>query len=156
MMIITIIVRLKQSYLRKGRLFRQQLRRLIKEGLKYIKSLYDLGAVYEGNFFNSEDSLKSLVNQEGEPVLFFPRNYSAAYIDSSASSELYRHYEVLPPVEGPTGLRQTPFYRYDSVYENRFVVTDKCKYPEAALRLADWFYTDKTDLIAQYGSEERN
>ena len=125
-----------------------------KEGLKYIKSLYDLGAVYEGNFSNSEDSLKSLVNQEGEPVLFFPRNYSAAYIDSSASSELYRHYEVLPPVEGPTGLRQTPFYRYDSVYENRFVVTDKCKYPEAALRLADWFYTDKTDLIAQYGSEE--
>ena len=51
-----------------------------KEGLKYIKSLYDLGAVYEGNFSNSEDSLKSLVNQEGEPVLFFPRNYSAAYI----------------------------------------------------------------------------
>ena len=63
-----------------------------KEGLKYIKSLYDLGAVYECNFSNSEDSLKSLVNQEGELVLFCPRNYSSAYIDSSASSELYRHY----------------------------------------------------------------
>lgn len=125
-----------------------------KEGLKYLKSLYDLGAIYQGNFSNTEDSLKSMINQEGEPVLFFPRNYSAAYIDSTASNELYRHYEVLPPIEGPTGLRQTPFYRYDSILENRFVVTDRCKYPEAALRLCDWFYTDKNDLIAQYGSEE--
>lgn len=125
-----------------------------KEGLKYLKSLYDLGAIYEGNFSSPEDSLKSLINQDGEPVLFFPRNYSAAYIDSTASNELYRHYEVISPIEGPEGLRQTPFYRYDSLLENRFVVTDKCKYPEAALRLADWFWTDKNDLIAQYGSEE--
>lgn len=125
-----------------------------REGLRYIKSLYDLGAIYDGNFSNSEDSLKSLVNQDGEPVLFFPRNYSAAYIDSAASNEMYRHYEVLPPVEGPAGLRQTPYYRYDSIYENRFVITDACRYPEAALRLADWFYTDQNDLIAQYGTEE--
>lgn len=125
-----------------------------KEGLKYLKSLYDIGAIYEGNFSNTEDSLKSLINQEGEPVLFFPRNYSAAYIDSTASNELYSHYEVLPPIEGSTGIRQTPFYRYDSILENRFVITDHCKYPEAALRLCDWFFTDKNDLIAQYGSEE--
>lgn len=125
-----------------------------KDGLTYIKSLYDLGAIYEGNFANTEDSLKSLINQDGEPVLFFPRNYSAAYIDSTANNELYRHYEVIPPVEGPEGLRQTPFYRSDSIYENRFVITDKCQYPEAALRLADWFYTDKNDLIAQYGADE--
>lgn len=125
-----------------------------KEGLKFLRKLYDLGALYDGNFSGTEDSLKSLINQEGEPVLFFPRNYSGAHIDAAASNELYRHYDVLPPVAGPEGTRQTPYYKYDSVFEERFVITDKCENPEAALRLCDWFFGEKSDLIAEYGSEE--
>ena len=66
-----------------------------KEGLKYIKSLYDMGAFYEGNFSNTEDGLRSLINQDGEPVLFFPHLYSAKYIDSPLEAHrrnLYPNY----------------------------------------------------------------
>ena len=125
-----------------------------REGLKYIKSLYDLGAFYEGNFSNTEDGLRSLINQEGEPVLFFPYLYSAKFIDSTASNELYRHYEALAPIEGPAGVRVTPYYYNDGLYENRFVITDKCEYPEVALRFIDWFYQEKSYVMAQYGTEE--
>lgn len=125
-----------------------------QEGLKYIKSLYDMGAFYEGNFSNTEDGLRSLINQEGEPVLFFPHLYSAKFIDSTASNEMYRHYEALTPVEGPEGVRVTPYYYNDGLYENRFVITDKCEYPEVALRFIDWFYQEKSYVMAQYGTEE--
>lgn len=125
-----------------------------KEGLKYIRSLYDLGAFYEGTFSYTLDNLKSLVNQEGEPVLFFPYLYSAKLIDSTADNELYRHYEVLSPVEGPEGVRVTPYYYNDGLYENRFVITDKCEYPEVALRFLDWFYQEKSYVMSQYGTEE--
>ena len=125
-----------------------------KEGLKYIKSLYDMGAFYEGNFSNTEDGLRSLINQDGEPVLFFPHLYSAKYIDSTASNEMYRHYEALSPVEGPEGVRVTPYYYNDGLYENRFVITDKCENPEVALRFIDWFYQPKSYVMAQYGTEE--
>lgn len=125
-----------------------------KEGLKWLKKFYDLGALYEGNFSNTTDSLRTLINQDGEPVLFFVNNTSSGYIDSTADNEMYRHYEVLSPVEGPDGTRQTPYYKYDGLYEDKFVITDRCRYPEAALRLCDWFFTDNADLMSQYGAEE--
>ena len=42
-----------------------------KEAMKWIKSLYDLGAIYDGDFTQTAEQLKTLVNQADEPVLFF-------------------------------------------------------------------------------------
>lgn len=125
-----------------------------KEGLKFIKSLYDMGAYYDGSFSGNRDTLTNLINQEGEPVLFFPSLYSGRYISSASSNELYRHYNALSPIAGPEGVRRTPFYYHAGIYENQFVITDACKNPEAALRFIDWFYTPKSYVMASFGTEE--
>ena len=42
-----------------------------REFLKYANTLYNEGALYDGNFTQSAEQMKSLVNQEGAPVLAF-------------------------------------------------------------------------------------
>ena len=46
-----------------------------KEALKYMNSLYKLGAIYDGDFTQTEEQLRALANQEGEPVLFLLRDH---------------------------------------------------------------------------------
>lgn len=43
-----------------------------REGLRYIKSLYDIGAIYDGNFTQDAEQLRTIMNQEDVPVLFVP------------------------------------------------------------------------------------
>lgn len=124
-----------------------------KDALTYMKSLFDLGAIYEGDFTQTEEQLKTLVNQEDEPVLFLPTGTISNHIDAAADPERYSHYEVMEPLKGPDGVQNATFMKY-SVGECDFAITDKCKYPEAALRWADYFYTTEGQLSAQFGAEE--
>ena len=125
-----------------------------KNGLAYMKSLYDLGAIYEGNFTQTEEQLKTLVNQKDEPVLFLPTGTISNHIDAAANPELYSHYQVMAPLKGPDGTQNATFMKYSGVSEGGFAITDKCKYPEVALRWADYFYTTEGSLSAQFGADE--
>lgn len=126
-----------------------------KEGVKWLKSLYDLGAIYEGNFTQTEEQLKTLVNQPDEPVLFLNAGTISNDIDVTANPELYGHYEVISPLKGPNGVQNTTFMKYDGVSAGGgFVITDKCKNPAALIRWADWFYTTEGSLSSQFGAEE--
>lgn len=125
-----------------------------KEALAYMKSLYDLGAIYDGNFTQTEEQLRSLANQEGEPVLFLPCGTISNHFDADNNNETYRHYQVIEPIAGPDGTRRATFMKYAGLGDGDFFVTDKCKYPEAALRWIDYFFTTEGALSAQYGAEE--
>ena len=53
------------------------------------------------------------------------------------------------------GRNQTGYlHEICSLGEGDFFVTDKCKYPEAALRWIDYFFTTEGALSSQYGAEE--
>ena len=97
---------------------------------------------------------KAIINQEGAPVLCFATGTISNDIDSSSNPELYAQYETLAPLEGPDGTRLTTFFRYLSISDGNFCITDTCKSPEAALRWADFFYSETGDLMSQYGAEE--
>lgn len=43
----------------------------IRKGLKFINELYKKGAIYDGDFTQTGEQMKTLVNQADEPVLFF-------------------------------------------------------------------------------------
>ena len=111
-----------------------------KEALKYLKSLYDLGAIDEAAFSQKADDMKSLINREPSNVLFFPQGASVSVIDPTANKPLFDQYIVLEPLQGPEGISVTPNYKYSGGQSGMFCITDKCKNPEAALRWADWFY----------------
>lgn len=125
-----------------------------KEALKYMNSLYKLGAIYDGDFTQTEEQLRALANQEGEPVLFLPCGTISNHFDADNNNETYRHYQVMAPIAGPDGTRRATYMKYAGLGEGDFFVTDKCKYPEAALRWIDYFFTTEGALSSQYGAEE--
>ena len=120
-----------------------------REGLRYIKSLYDIGAIYDGNFTQDAEQLRTIMNQEDVPVLFVPFG-----IDSDSNNEVYRQYQCISPLEGPDGTRITPYFKYSGLETGSFSITDKCSNPAAVLRWVDYFFSEKGDISAQFGADE--
>lgn len=125
-----------------------------REGLRYLNELYKTGAIYDGSFTQTNDQLKSLMNQPGEPVLFVSAGTISDLLDATVNPETYSHYRAIAPMKGPDGTQIATYFKYNSLQENKFVLTDKCKYPEAALRWADHFYTMEGYLSYQFGADE--
>lgn len=125
-----------------------------REALKYMRELYDMGAIYEGSLTQNHEQYRALMNEAGEPVLFAPYGTISDAYDATSNPEAYAAYRVVAPIEGPEGQRNATFFRYDGVAEDKFVLTDTCKYPEAALRWADYFYTLEGYLSMQFGPDE--
>ena len=67
----------------------------------------------------------------------------------------YELWTTLAPLEGPTGRRQTRYTPYDDYYSS-FSITDKCKNPEAAIRLADFMLTEEATLRNCNGVKDVN
>lgn len=125
-----------------------------KEALKFMNELYEMGAIYDGDFTQTSEQMKTLVNQADEPVLFFTAGTISDAIDSASNNELYRHYEAMAPIKGSDGTQiawTMPNYGVDS---GAAVITDNCESVEAALRWVDFFYSETGDLCSQYGTEE--
>lgn len=124
-----------------------------REGLKFLHELYEMGAIYEGTFTQTAEQLKSLVNQEDKPVLFFANGTISGAIDSASNNELYRHYEAMAPLKGPDGTQIAWTRPNYGVIQGAFCVTDQCENVEAALRWADYFYTLEGHLSSNYGPD---
>lgn len=126
-----------------------------RDGIRFMNELYKAGAIYDGTFTQDGDSVRSLLNQEDEPVLFVALGTISDGISSTDNKEAYSHYKVVPALKGPNGVQYAPnFGATEVLSEDYFVVTDKCKYPEAALRWADFFYSYEGSLSSSYGADE--
>lgn len=112
-----------------------------REGLRYIRRLYKEGLIAEGSFTQKSDQLKQIAtNPEAEVVGVIPGGFAGLIIDSTSNPERYAHYDALAPLEGPTGLRQTTKFN-SALQTGEFIISSTCKYPEAAMRWADYLYT---------------
>ena len=125
-----------------------------KEGLKFINELYKKGAIYDGDFTQTGEQMKTLVNQADEPVLFFTSGTISDAIDSASNNELYRHYACMAPIAGPDGTKIAWTMPNYGVSSGAVCITDNCKNVEAALRWVDTFYSETGDLCSQYGADE--
>ena len=125
-----------------------------KEGLKFLKSLYDMGALYDGDFTQTAEQMKTLINQPDEPVLFFTLGTISDGIDAATNPDFYKDYVCMAPIEGPDGTRIAYQSPNPGVSSGAFAITDKCENPEAALRWVDFFYSATGDLCSQFGAEE--
>lgn len=125
-----------------------------KEGLKFLKELYDMGALYDGVFTQTQEQMKTLVNQADEPVLFFPLGTISDAISATDNPELYRKYAPMAPIAGPDGTRIAWTMPNYGVSSGAVCITDGCENIEAALKFADFFYGETGDLMSQYGAEE--
>lgn len=125
-----------------------------KEGLKYLRDLYKMGAIYDGNFTQTSEQLRTLANQEDEPVLFFTAGVNSDVIDPDSNNKLYRNYVPMAPIKGLDGTQIAWTIHNSGFGSGGFCITDKCQNVEAALRWVDFFYSETGDLCSQYGPEE--
>lgn len=126
-----------------------------KKAMEYLNSLYKIGAIYDGDFTQTEEQMKAVINQADEPVLCFPDGTISNCIDSASNNKLYRDYVAMAPLKGPDGTQLTTHFKYAAYGNDSFMISKNCKNPEAALRWVDYFFNVPTgDLSSQFGPDE--
>lgn len=125
-----------------------------REGLRYIKSLYDEGLIDPTSFTQKEDIMAQTVRTEPHVVGMYVCDHAAMGYDNSDSVEA-ENYQILIPVAGPDGFRrQGQNANEGTITGFEAVITDKCQYPEAAFRLIDeFFYDDDYNMMRFKGKE---
>jgi putative aldouronate transport system substrate-binding protein len=117
-----------------------------REALKYINSLYAEGLIDPAAFTQTDDELKQTVeNPDGNRVGVA----SSYYFGSLASLEGERHkeFDILYPVAGPEGVQYTHYNPYRQS-TGQFVVTNRAKNVDAAVKWADYLFSD--DAAVRY------
>ncbi len=133
-------VRIKGFYMNNGKVDSVFYDPQVKEGLKYVNKLYKEGLIYEGSFTQDNNQLTQLVeNPDGELVGAIPSGYGGMF--AQLGGERYKQFVAIPPLKGPGGVQYAATYPYDGVTVGGFVVTKNCKYPEIAVKWADYLYT---------------
>jgi putative aldouronate transport system substrate-binding protein len=124
-----------------------------KEGLKWIKKLFDEGLIDRANFTQKADQLAQLVRQDPLVVGAYTADHFAMGVDIK-NYEVSKMFDSLPPVAGPNGARYQPHTDYvDMVGSFGLVITDKCKYPEVAFRYGDMHYEEDVMMVKTLGKE---
>lgn len=118
-----------------------------REGLRFLKKLYDEGLLYSDTFILDRAQIMS-IGENDTPILgtgagMFPGMFTI----SNGNSERYYDYVAIPPLAGPSGNRWAA--ASPPSYTGNFLVTSACKYPEVAVKWVDWFYSEEGKEISQ-------
>jgi len=125
-----------------------------KEGLKYLAGLYKQGLIDPQAFTNDSAQIQQL-GESKEPILgAIGAGWYGVFTQNGGPSGRWKEYVPIPPLKGPSGMRQTP----QTIYQptgggGNFVITKKAKNPEAAFRMADLFYGFDSTTRSVFGVE---
>jgi putative aldouronate transport system substrate-binding protein len=108
-----------------------------KQGLTYLHKLYAEGLIDPQAFTNTEDQAKALGENPDVAILgAMPAGHEGIFDEVGGESGRWLEYIPIPPLKGPTGLRQNPTTK-NVTWPGRFLITKANKYPEASFRLED-------------------
>lgn len=123
-----------------------------KEGLKYIKKLYDEGLIAKDSVTMDRKQITALAENPDVPLLgTAPALWYGMITVDKGDTKRYLDYVSLSPLKGPKGVQLTA--GGPPTVENHVNITKSCKYPEVAVRWCDWFYTMEGNLTAAWGPE---
>ncbi len=123
-----------------------------REGLRYIHDLYKNGLILEETFVQDQTQFQALLNRPaGETIVgAFPFWYQGAVIDRNVLN--WTDYQAIPPLLGPTGLRQTAARKGGDFWLD-CAITTQCKNPEVAFMWLDWMLSDEGCYFGHFGAE---
>lgn len=119
-----------------------------KEGIQWIKSLYDEGLISPLTFTQDSTQLNAIVVPEPEVVGCLARISGTMF---PATDVRRGQYVCLDPLEGPSGLRQTQWT--EQIPSIGMVITKNCENPEAAFRFGDYMCSELISVWNRYGEE---
>jgi putative aldouronate transport system substrate-binding protein len=122
-----------------------------KEGLAYIKSLYDEGLIDPGAFTQNAEALRRVGGNADVEIL---GSAAAMHPDIFVYGERSADYEPLPPLAGPHAAYAS-FSGSGLSPGAKFVITNRATEEEqiTLIRMIDYIYTPDGQTIAQSGLE---
>ncbi len=127
-----------------------------KDALAYMHKLYSQGLIDKAAFSQTMEQAKATAMKKPLSVGAFVDMHIGCTIDIN-DKEAYGTYHAIPPLKGPGGVQyQSNIYGISSVNQNtsaQFAITDKCKNPEAAFRVVDYFMDPEVSLLKSRGTQ---
>ncbi len=105
-----------------------------RDGLNYMRTLYSEGLADKEIFLTTSDQLKMYTADEKGNRVGSAITYSFSTF-MNLTSDVVREYEFIPPLAGPSGIRQTSYI--ESWIGASYFITSACKEPEIAFRVGD-------------------
>ncbi|MCB0117342.1 MAG: extracellular solute-binding protein, partial [Caldilineaceae bacterium] len=126
-----------------------------QEGLRYLNKLYSEGLIDPQAFTNDSNQIRQLGENPDVPILgAVGAGWYGVFTQNGGPSGRWQEYTPIAPLEGPSGLRQTPQTPYQPTGgQANFVITNSAKNPEAAFRLADVFFGFDATTRSVFGPE---
>lgn len=121
-----------------------------KEGLSYMRDLYEEGLLDSGTFSQNQEALSQLGGSE-EQILGSAVAHHVAMISSDI--DIHNQYEPVPPLDGPNS--SWGQYDYSSKPGGAFVLTNKASEEAqiAAIKLVDYLFSEEGRIRAEHGEE---
>ena len=117
-----------------------------REGIRYVRSLYEENLLTEESFVIDWTMRNSIVSVPRSDVrvgvIVADCIDNAVVLGADDSYVNYDDYIVIPPLEGPEGVRAATFNE-DHTVTYRGVITSACEHPEIAIRWLDYWYSDE-------------
>lgn len=124
-----------------------------REGLRYIKSLYDEGLIDKAAFAQNEDIMAQTIRQDPPLVGAFTCDHVGMGVQNTNRYE-YENAKIMMPLKGPEGFQRQPQNANEGEVQGFMgVITDTCEYPEAAFRWLDYQLSEYVTVVKQWGKE---
>jgi putative aldouronate transport system substrate-binding protein len=120
-----------------------------KQGLQYMKSLYDEGLIDKSAMLENWDEFKKL----GDNGTLGAGTVSHPYVFVTGGTDNSKNYDAVPPLTGPNASYATYNYPVDS--GATFVLTNKAskEVQIAAIKLVDYLFTQDGQIRGHFGEE---
>lgn len=127
-----------------------------KQGLIYLNKLYKEGLIDPAAFTQNADAVQQMANREPDNVMGALSTALISYAYSmDDKAPRHKDYVVVPPLKGPGGVQQT--LNFAGIGNSQFAITNKATNDQqiAAIRLADYLYTEEAILLQENGPEDK-
>lgn len=125
-----------------------------KQGLLYLNKLYKEGLIDPASFTQNADAVQQLGNRQDANVLGALTTALISYAFSTDDkTPRHKEYVTVPPLKGPGGVQQAGYFA--GISRSQMAITNKATKDQqiAAIRLADYLYTEEAILLQEHGPE---
>lgn len=141
------------SYAKDGKVVFAADKEEFRDGLAYLHSLYEEGLIDPTAFSQTSDQMQQVIRSDEKLVFAYVADHFAIGVDMEDPhmNEITR---AMFPLKGPDGVGYQPQNNYVDMSSGfNYFITDKCKDPESAFKLADFLMGEEASMIEMFGEE---
>lgn len=116
-----------------------------KEGIRYMRTLYQEGLIHPDSFVMDRARVTALAENE-TPILGAATGMWTTQFTAAGASNRMNEYVAVPPLKGPGGVQQTMAVKGGNAGLSYFNITTSCENPDVAMKWIDWFYSQEAYL----------